>query len=205
MVNLWLLIIISGGLLACDLIWTVSNYGSSDQPQICACECSSESMTFPEMTSYAHYKGLTRNASSCTCEDFLAPKLHRYVLANHNETCGLCKCSVAFDTECEDGYPTFFAQFHTATVAAMLLTFGLGLVNGVAYCCYYHGQRSQKRNGYQMIGNSEIAQKQPSASSNLELSKRIEQLFNENMALKLKFKMLEKKVSNIKIPQYSRA
>ncbi|KAF8796528.1 hypothetical protein HNY73_000893 [Argiope bruennichi] len=155
-------------------------------------------MNYPELTSKVLYKGLTSNVSSCTCEEFLAPKLNRYILRDHSETCKNCKCSVDFEDDCKDGHPTFYANFHTAASTVTGLTLGLTLLNGLIYCCFL-GRRSQRKIGYQRIVDPEIIEDAPLSSGDSELSKRVEKLFKENKSLKLKFKALEEKVSNNQI------
>ncbi|KAF8796527.1 hypothetical protein HNY73_000892 [Argiope bruennichi] len=203
MSNLCLLFFFSLCLVATDIIWTASQYSFSDDPKVCACYCSDDSLSFPELSSKVKYKGLTRTESLCTCEDFLAPKLHRYVLANVNETCEICKCSVVSDIFCKDGLPTFFAKYQTVVITVICVTAGLALMNFIAFRCSI-GQTSQKRRGYERIIDYANVNEAPAFFvEKTKVSKPLEKLYKANNELKLKFKLLEEKVRHNKETDYS--
>ncbi|GBL94525.1 hypothetical protein AVEN_235617-1 [Araneus ventricosus] len=201
MSNLCLLFIFSITLIGGDILWTASQYNFNDEPKECSCYCSDESMALPELFSRVKYKGLARRESLCTCEDFLAPKLHRYILANINDTCDICKCSVVADTYCKDGHPTFFAKYQTVTITVVCVTIGLALMNVVVHCCT-RGSKSGR--GYERIVDyTEVTEAPTFTVGKLNFSKPLEKLYNANKELKLKFKRLEEKVRNGKTTEYS--
>ncbi|GFY67285.1 hypothetical protein TNIN_382001 [Trichonephila inaurata madagascariensis] len=71
---------------------------------MCVCYCSNSDMNLKKFAAAIEYKGFKKNSNSCSCEDFLIPRLHSSQTSLQvNKTCEFCDCKGVSESKCING------------------------------------------------------------------------------------------------------
>ncbi|GFT65181.1 hypothetical protein NPIL_152491 [Nephila pilipes] len=118
--------------LTCQIAWQIYD-SQPEESELCVCYCSDGSMSLPEIAARVEYKGFKKDRYSCTCQDFLIPRLESSMLTQSaNETCEMCECGNAFEPQCmKNGMPTMKAKLTIVTTTIWSVTTFILLVT---YC-----------------------------------------------------------------------
>ncbi|GFQ93898.1 hypothetical protein TNCT_25041 [Trichonephila clavata] len=127
----------------CQVIWQLSDRGQSNTG-MCFCSCSDGSMSLPEIAVRVEYRGFKKNELSCSCKDFLVPRLQPFVSSmSANETCEVCECGDVYWSQCKDnGMVNFNTKLSVVITTIWFLTASILLI---AYCQSLFRPRTKTR------------------------------------------------------------
>ncbi|GFY67283.1 hypothetical protein TNIN_381981 [Trichonephila inaurata madagascariensis] len=128
----------------CQIIWQLSDRGQ-DNTGMCLCSCSDGSMSLPEISVNVEYKGFRKGKHSCSCEEFLIPRLQTFISSSvsANDTCEVCECEDAYQSQCkENGMVNFNTKISVVITTIWAVTACILLV---AYCQSLFRPRTRTR------------------------------------------------------------
>ncbi|GFY67284.1 hypothetical protein TNIN_381991 [Trichonephila inaurata madagascariensis] len=91
---------------------------------MCVCSCSNSGMNLQKIAADIEFKGFKKNSHSCSCEDFLIPRLHSSQRSLQvNKTCEFCYCKEVSESKCVNGKVTCRSLYliEATTICILLL------------------------------------------------------------------------------------
>ncbi|GFQ93895.1 hypothetical protein TNCT_25031 [Trichonephila clavata] len=124
---------------------------------VCSCSCSNSDVKLQKIVAVIKYTGFKENSYSCSCEDFLIPRLQSpQPSLQGNKTCELCNCKGISESKCPNG-KTITTSIILIEVITVCIS-GLVLLARVFYLDYESRIYSliPRKSGYKEIEKNKI-------------------------------------------------
>lgn len=102
---------------------------TSDYYDTCMCDCDIPSQDIPGIEWIGmEFISHENSVSSCSCKDFLLPRLKPNMMSMPNETCQVCSCYEIGQLECFNGRMNSYLRFSFVGLTCLFIQFLLLLI-----------------------------------------------------------------------------